>query len=235
LSVFQFKYFSIEQFHSSLKVGTDAMLLGAFVGANHYQSILDIGTGTGVLALMTKQTNPTAKVTAIDLDEQALIDCQNNFSNSPWKHDFKLICGDFLLYCPNKQFDCIICNPPYYENGLLSESERINTSKHTSSTFLETLLLKGISHLKEHGDFWLILPIENSEKWIAFLENNGNIINQLITICSKVNQPKRIVLKIGKIEKEFTNKKQTFIIRNSDNSYTDEYKQLTKDFHNKAL
>lgn len=223
----------MQQSNSSLKVGTDAMLLGASVGESTYKYILDIGTGTGVLALMAKQKNPKAKVTAIDIDKQPLIDCKANFENSPWKDDLNCLQQNFMDFIPENQFDFVICNPPYYENGFLSETASNNRAKHTIDFSLESLFQKTKEWLTPNGRFRIILPYSTAEKWSKF----GNSI-QLFTIRKQIifgkpDLPKRTILTLGlsKTEPE----EDFLIIRNEDNSYTKEYKELTKEFHNREL
>lgn len=233
MSSFQFKYFSIQQSNSTLKVGTDAMILGASINENSYLNMLDIGTGTGILALMAKQKNPLAKVTAIDTDEQSLIDCKANFENSVWRNDLNCFHQDISTYFPTTTFDCIVCNPPYHENGLLSESDSNNRAKHAFDFSLETLFLKVKSLLNEHGHFWVILPYSTSEKWIEFSTAIKLFTNEKTIIFGKPGLSNRAILKMG-LEETGTIER-SFTIRNSDNSYTSEYKKLTKEFHDREL
>lgn len=233
MSSFKFRYFSVQQSNSTLKVGTDAMILGASIDEDSYHNILDIGTGTGILALMAKQKNSLAKVTAIDIDEQSLIDCKENFENSVWINDLNCFHQDILTYFTENTFDCIVCNPPYYENGFLSESVVNNRAKHTTNFSLEMLFLKVKSLLNENGHFWIILPYSSSEKWIKFSSSIGLFTSEKTIIFGKPELPKRTILKIGL--KEVKTITRFLIIRNQDNSYTNEYKELTKEFHDRKL
>lgn len=216
-----------------MKVGTDAMILGASIDEFSYSSILDIGTGTGILALMAKQKNPLAKVTAIDIDEQSLIDCKTNFENSVWKNDLTCFHQDISTYFPQDTFDCIVCNPPYYENGLLSKSDSTNRVKHTTDFSLEALFIKVNSLLNDDGHFWVILPYSGSEKWIEFSTSIGLFTSEKTIIFGKPKLPKRTILKMGL--REITTIERFFTIRNQDNLYTNEYKELTKEFHDRKL
>ncbi len=208
------------------------MVLGALVHGN-YQTILDIGTGTGVLALMLKQKNVHSKVLAIDIDDQALLDCKVNFENSTWSGDLNCKREDIFTFDSSQLFDCIVCNPPYYENGLLSSSEALNRAKHTSDFSLESLFTKVKSLLTAKGNFWVILPVENAEKWFVYCENIQLYVQEHITIYGKPNFPKRIVMKMG-TESLPTDKKH-FVIRDNENVYTEEYRKLTLEFHNKKI
>lgn len=231
--MFQFKYFSIQQENSSLKVGTDAMLLGASIDQNYYKNILDIGTGTGVLALMAKQQNPDAIVVAIDIDEQSLIDCKQNFEASIWEKDLHCFNQNFETYVSSTKFDCIICNPPYYENGLLSDSDSNNRAKHTSEFSLEQLFLTAKSLLTSDGHFYIILPVQNADKWETFSKKIGFSIGLKRVVFAKPNQVKRVIFKFTSNVEKCIN--DDLIIRNVDNTYSESYKNLTKEFHNKEL
>ncbi|HNS42250.1 MAG TPA: methyltransferase [Taishania sp.] len=233
MSVFHFKYFSIQQSNSALKVGTDAMLLGAHLADNTYHSILDIGTGTGVLALMAKQKNPLAKVTAIDIDTASLIDCEFNFNHSPWASDFKIIQQNFLEFKPTTTYDCIVCNPPYYENGYLSNNSRTNTAKHVKEFTIEELFKKVNELLHPKGDFWVIFPFSSKENWLSIAQSFGLYPKSQITLNGKKDNPNRLIVQFCKTPQTVIYK--TLTIRNSDNSYTKEYIELTKNFHNKSL
>lgn len=234
MSVFHFKYFSIQQTTTSLKVGTDAMLLGASIYRNSYNTVLDIGTGTGVLSLMCKQNNLSSKIIAIDIDSNAIKDCMENFKNSNWNNDLTASIQDFETFIPNQLFDCIICNPPFYENGLLSKDNAINRSKHSVEFSIESLFFKAKQWLSKEGNFWVILPHSTSHHWITHAKQIGlNLIEKTI-IYSKGNTPIREILMFSKEKSEKLIEK-SLIIRNNDNTYSNEYKKLTIDFHNKKL
>lgn len=210
------------------------MVLGASIADNAYHSILDIGTGTGVLALMAKQKNPESKVLAIDIDEQSLVDCRANFENSLWSKDLTCLYQNFTDFIPENTFDCIICNPPFYENGLLSEKISSNRAKHAINFSIQELLTKVKSWLQPNGHFWLILPYSTSEKWNDYGKAIGLFAIGKRTVFGKPGSPKRMILKFS-LSKKDSIKEDSLTIRNHDNSYTEMYKQLTSDFHNRTL
>lgn len=210
------------------------MLLGAFLDQGIYENILDIGTGTGVLALMAIQRNPGAIATGIDIDAETLKDCHLNFINSPWKN--QLLCKEIAIenYSSDALHDCIICNPPYYENGHLSENASINNAKHTKDFSLKTLFDLAILLISKKGHFWIILPQNTSNKWCEYASTIGLQVRKKIELHSKKSQPIRTIycFTLDQVLKVDT---QLLVIRNLDNSYTQAYKDLTKDFHNKLL
>lgn len=231
---FHFKHFSLQQSHSSLKVGTDAMVLGALAEANCPRTILDIGTGTGVLALMMAQKFSEASITAIDIDDCSLKDCSVNFQNSPWSHRLNCLQQDIQSFDSSEKFDLIICNPPFYENTLVGENERLNQAKHATPTILATIFNKSVNLLTENGFFWVILPFETTEKWLQIASGNQLYMASKITIFSKLNLPKRTVIAFSRSLPK-NQLISELILRNSDNNYSEEYIHLTLNFHNRTL
>jgi len=233
MSVFRFKEFSIIQDRSAMKVGTDAMLLGAFIESNQKGKCLEIGTGTGVISLMMAQRSPELSITALDIDLESIQEAIYNFESSPWSDRIEGVLSDFLEYSNSQTYDLIVTNPPYFENGLLNESNRKASSRHEASLPLIDLFKKSSFLLTETGVFALILPYQSAAKWIQKAsEINLNCFKE-ITIFGKPNLPKRSVLFFSKKERE--KMIIELVIRDVDNSYTEEYKNLTKEFHGVAL
>jgi tRNA1Val (adenine37-N6)-methyltransferase len=230
---FLFKHFSISQNRSALKVGTDAMLLGAFINSEHEHLGLDIGTGTGVLSLMVAQKNSNIQIDAIDLDGESIIDCQENFTHSNWVERLSAISADFLAHEFDKKYDLIFSNPPFYQNSLVNENKRTAVSKHTVHLPFDQLFKKVTSLLSDTGCFWIIFPFDDFEKVHALGKSNGMLIENKITIESKLSVPTRVILSFRKTINQVSEK--IVVIRNLDNSFSDDYIELTKDFHGKKL
>jgi tRNA1Val (adenine37-N6)-methyltransferase len=160
-SYFQFKQFRIEQGQCAMKVSTDALVLGACVVPSFkVGTVLDIGTGTGVLALMMAQKFPFAQIEAVEVDKLAADQALRNFKNSPWPDRIQLLEGDFNRYkeTASRHFDLIVCNPPYYPNHLHSPDQRKNLAHHQASLALHQLLHGVLALLEQEGQFWIILP-----------------------------------------------------------------------------
>lgn len=233
-TLFHFRYFSIDQTHSALKVGTDAMVLGALVKADHPSRILDIGTGTGVLALMLAQKFDQAGLTAIDNDAESLKDCHRNFECSPWSDRLCCLEQDVFNYAPERPFDLIVSNPPYYEDALLPARMRAVNARHTHQFSLQHLFDRVREWLTPNGHFWVILPIAAYTKWSVYAVSIGLFPVQIIRIQSKAGQDVRIVACFGMTEAAGT-ETETLVLRNTDNRYTDQYRELTRDFHNREV
>jgi len=234
MSIFHFNQFSIQQTNSILKVGTDAMVLGSLVNTGNASRVLDIGTGTGVLALMMAQKNPSANVKAVELDELSAKDCQENFTNSPWNHRLELILKDILEFEADNHFDLIICNPPFYSNSLTNENKRVASAKHAIHLPFDKLFQKIASLLTENGKCWMIFPFQDKQFVSELAQKSGLFVEIDYSVNGKPNQAVRTVFC-------FSHHKPTAIdsheitIRNNDNSYTEVYKKLTVDFHGVKL
>jgi tRNA1Val (adenine37-N6)-methyltransferase len=231
--IFQFKYFSISQSNSALKVGTDAMVLGALVETTKEKFALDIGTGTGVLALMLAQKNPTIIVDAIEIDAASCIDANLNFSNANWKERLNLIERDFLVHDFSKQYDLIISNPPFYLDGLASSDKRIAQSKHAKELNFETLFKRVNQLLSSEGSFWLIYPFEIHGFVETIAGENELFPTQLIEIQGKPNRPTRMLSCYNKIASSIM--REIFVIRDEKGNYSPKYVEATSEFHSKKI
>lgn len=233
MSVFRFKEFSVHQSKSAMKIGTDAMVLGALIDSSDKKKGLDIGTGTGVLPLMVAQINSSITIQSIEIDTESAKEAELNFQNSPWSDRLNICSGDFISYEFNQTFDLIFSNPPYFENGLLNESSRKANTRHEESLPLIDLFEKVSKLLSTEGQFWLILPYERAQKWKSTAEDMDLFCIQEITIHGKPNLPKRVVFCFSPMKDKFIQK--DIVIRNNDNSYSEEYKILTQNFHGVSL
>lgn len=235
MSTFQFKHFSVTQADTTMKVGTDAMLLGSLVSLDdHPSTVLDIGTGTGVIALMIAQRFEKAIVMAIEIDEHACNEAEENFKASPWSDRLVSIEEDVLEIEFDDQFDLIVSNPPYYENSLLSENERTSRAKHAEFLPVDQLMKQVGELLAENGSFWVIVPSENADSWIENAEGCKLHLQQSISIIGKEGQgEKRRVLSFGwkLVEVQTSN----LTVRGENGNYTKDYIELTKDFHDRDL
>ena len=165
MSLFHFKQFVIDQENCPMKINTDGVLLGAMCDLADANKILDIGTGTGVIALMMAQRKNDAFIDAIDINHIAYEKSSANFENSLFHAQLKAHHHSFAAFFelnPQKKYDLIVSNPPYYLNALQSPKESKNISKHTNEQFFLDLLLCARIHLTETGSLTLILPVEIS-------------------------------------------------------------------------
>jgi tRNA1Val (adenine37-N6)-methyltransferase len=234
LSVFRFKQFDVKQEHNSLKVGTDSMLLGAFIDAREKLFGLDLGAGTGVLSLMVAQKNPEIQIDAVEINNEALKECDYNFQNSSWKNRLISIEGDYLKLNFERKYDLIFSNPPYHLEDVLGDNLDATRAKHSSSNELKELIDLASNIISNSGDFWLILPYQLADFVIEIANKSHFHCHQIIRIHSKESKRNtRIIIRFSKKKEQLF--ERDFFIRNEDNSYTSDYIELTKDFHFKKL
>ena len=205
------------------------MLLGATINTTNHKTALDIGAGTGVLALMLAQRNPSIQITCIEIDQKSAEECTINVNNSSWFNRINTIHADFTQYDFHQKFDLIFTNPPYYftDNSSNESNER---TKHITPDSLLSWLNKIADLLTTKGDFWMIWPSETSEQVIEIASNNKLFVSKKINLYSKANKLSRTILCFSSNMKNRL-EEETFIIRNDDNSYTNDYCVLTSDFH----
>ena len=235
--LFRLKQFTIDQTHASMKVGTDSDLLGTL--AHGGKNILDIGTGTGILTLMMAQRFPQARFTAVEIDDNAVIDAHTNFSSSPWSERITLIHNSFQNFIEKEitegrqeRFDAIICNPPFFDKSLECPEQGRQRARHTSSLPFESLIDGAYRMLEEGGAFSLILPPEVLENFCLKAKERGFTLKERNGIQTLPdNPPKRYVLIFQKIlDPSLSVSENTFSMRNSDNTYSQWYNDLLRDF-----
>lgn len=229
---FQFKKFRINQEKAAVKVGVDSVLLGSLIGFENPENILDIGTGTGLLAFMAEQRTG-ADVTAIEIDNDAYIQCLENVVLNMKQESIKVLNISFQDFCKNStnKFDHIISNPPFFSDSTKPKAESLYVAKHTCKLSFNDLV-SGVSKLlKLKGIFSLIIPFDNKETFIKIANRNYLYLFRHIDIYPKKNKPaNRIILEFAKENRKPFSEK--VCIRDIySNEYTEEYKQLTKEFY----
>jgi tRNA1Val (adenine37-N6)-methyltransferase len=230
LSVFRFQQFTIVQSKNPLKVGTDSMLLGSFIDPTPSETALDIGAGTGVLTLMVLQKNPNLIVDAVEIHEDAAAECAFNVEQSPWQDRVKVHALNFLEFNPNKQYDLIFSNPPFYLDGLKSGIESIDQAKHISHEMYGCFIQKTAGLLREDGRFYVIVPWTQLAYLLDLAKDNKLHLREKISIHAteeKLNT--RVILMFTKRDEPII--LSEFTIRLTSGGYTPEYISLTKQYH----
>ena len=229
---FRFKQFVVEDDQSSMRIGTDAVLLGAWVNPENRSEILDIGTGCGVIALMMAQKS-TGAITAIDIDGDSVNQASLNFQNSSWNRRLKAFhCSfrEFANHHPHK-FDLVITNPPWFSNSLRSPLKNRNIARHDDYLKASDLLTGVISILSSNGKFCLILPAEDAATFIDHAKAHHLFLTRQLLVISKPGfPPKRIAMEFS-LSPPGNICNEELIIRREDNSFTEDYRELTKDFY----
>ena len=233
MAVFKFKKFDVRQDNSALKVGTDAMVLGASAPCQNAESILDIGTGTGILALMMAQINPTATIDAIEIDENSCLDAAFNFQNSPWADRLNLFCDDFFNFDFQKKYDFIISNPPYHIDSMTSQSPTKAVAKHITRSQITDFFGICKKLLNEGGKLQLNYSVESEAVWQHAANKAGFHLERVMFVWSRQYQVSRILVTYGLKKTKLV--QQNITIRSNTGSYTKDYVALTKEFHDRHL
>ena len=240
---FQFKQFTIHQDKCAMKVCTDACLFGALVANCNPDSYrestancLDIGTGTGLLSLILAQKNNEAKIDAVEIDVLAAEQAKENVAASPWADRIRIFNEDILDFDPgpqnsvSKQYDCIISNPPFFEDDLQSPDDSKNKAKHNTSLSLIQLLQVTDKHLSANGYFSVLLPYHRVEYFITEATKAGFHLNkQILAKQTMKHKFFRGILFFSRKEKEF--EKSEIIIKDTNHNYTSDFIALLKDYY----
>lgn len=238
---FKFKQFSIEGGQSGMPVSTDGVLLGAWAFQRSSLSntpslkqltvsnILDIGTGTGLLALMCAQRFPTAQIHAIDIDEHAFQAAQINISNSPWSERIAVRQVDVLSITDGITFDAIICNPPYFKDGEQSQHAQRATARHTDTLEHKRLIDITFQLLSDAGIASFILPITEGEQFIELAKKSGFYLYRLCKVQPTPNKP--ISRLLFELQKQETDTEHSELIIRDELGYTQAFTELTRSFY----
>ncbi|NGM62913.1 methyltransferase [Sphingobacterium sp. SGG-5] len=230
-STFQFKQFNVEQAGCAMKINTDGVLLGAMVSHDDPQEILDIGTGTGVIALMLAQRFPFAKIDAVEIDTQAAHQAGINFQNSTFSNRINVFNSSFEVIGEDSRYDLIVSNPPFYINSLHAPNERKKVAKHTDIHFFKSMLNFAYCRLQDGGMLQLILPTELSVEIKQEALKHKLYPTQEIAIRSFENtRALRQILFFQKDIPPILPHQQNFVIYADKGIYSDEYRQLLKPF-----
>jgi tRNA1Val (adenine37-N6)-methyltransferase len=226
---FRFKQFTVRHDLCAMKVGTDGVLLGAWAGVENAEKILDIGTGSGLIALMLAQRSK-AFIDAIDVDENACEQAKINFENSPFYDRLTILKIPFQDFSSPYKYDLLVSNPPYFAHSLKSPDNGRNFARHNDSLTLADLFKKSVSLLNPQGKLSVILPFETLEKVNILATENQLFLCRKTSVVSVSNQPpKRILLEYSLQNTDL--QEHELHIEKSPKVYSEEYIALTKDFY----
>lgn len=230
---FQFKKFWVEHSCSSLKVTTEACVLGAWAPLlEHTRRVLDLGTGSGLLALMLAQRLPQAEIHAIDIDTENCWQAQKNFSQSPFARRLHLFCADARQWQPPQQYDYIICNPPFFSTSLRPTCTRRSQATHTIGSLNKADLLVCMQRLlSSHGSFCLLYPPHEMQQFIPMAKKAGYTAQRLLHLHhSPRHSCLRMMAYFSKHSIQST-QQETLYIYESDGQYHSSFKTLLQPFY----
>ena len=229
---FQFKQFYVAHDHSSMRVGTDAVLLGVAARVENAENILDVGTGCGVIALVMAQKS-AARITAIDIDRQSAEEAEKNFAASPWGHRLKAVHTPLQAHLADLHacYDVIVSNPPFFQDSLKAPDEVRNRARHNDTLSYEELAGASYRLLTGKGALWIILPINESKKFEKIARDYGLFLKYELLIHPKPGrEPNRRIMEFVTIAVEHS-ETEKLIIREENHEFTREYKEFTSDFY----
>lgn len=231
-STFYFKQFKVEDGRSTMKVCTDAVLLGAIVEVEHISNILEVGTGSGVIALIMAQRSE-ALIDAIEIDAESVDQAMENARNSPWQKRIRIIHQSIQDYTQQtgKKYDLVISNPPYFSRSLKSHIEKRNISRHNDILSFEELINCSIQLMSADASLWVILPMKECVEFLEIAERSGLFIHLKLNVFYKSGKKcQRIILQFTKNAPLEINSRD-LTIKNGDNTFTPGYKELTKELY----
>ncbi len=215
-----------------MKVGTDGVLLGAWADVSKARAILDIGAGTGLIAIMLAQQSKMAMVTGVEIEALAAKEAAANALNTPWNDRIKIVhqaFQDFSCEC-NQKFDVIVSNPPFFSNSIKSPKNEKSIARHNHALPFDALLHGAVKLLEENGKLSVILPVNEGERFIALAENYKLYLTRLVEVSPSPRRgPNRLLI-------EFSKQKSELLLERLDifdlaGSYSPEYKKLTAEFY----
>ena len=226
---FRFKQFCIHHDRCAMKVGTDGVLLGAWGGVEG-RRILDIGTGTGLIALMAAQRNPEAKVWGVDIDEEAIFQARENIAESPFCSRIECILQDVLAFETGELFDAILCNPPFFTEDTLPDDKSRALARNNKNLPFPLLIKKVADLLAEDGVFSLVVPSGLVQEIVGLcLENGLHLVRRCQVHTTAQKPPRRTLLAFSR--QNLKCDEQVLCLMDKDGSRSPQYQELTKDFY----
>lgn len=233
---FRFKQFQVHHEVAAQKVSTDSVLLGAWCKVEHtVNSVLDVGAGCGLLALMAAQKWPEAIIDAVEIDSPTTAECMKNFAESSWHDRLNVINADFNCWKTQKKYDLILCNPPYFRNALLAPNEARSLARHTSSLDVGSVIHRSADLLSHTGSLFVVSPYSDLD-YIkeAALFSHLRISCRASVFTTPDTLPKLLLCRLEKDKSSATEEScetETINIRDNGGSYSAQYRELTNDFY----
>ena len=228
---FHFKYFSLYHHRSTMKVGTDAILLGCWVEVRSTDVVLDVGTGCGLLPLMLAQKG-VGQVDAVDIDKASIEEATINFKASQWRDRLQAFCADIADFQTDRRYDLVISNPPFFNRFSKCDSERKSKARHNDAGLSYATLCHEVCRLMQsEGRLSLVLPFDVSDLFLEEAEKVGLYLHKRMTIIPiEGRDPNRVNLELG-LSKTAEIQEETFVIRNADKRFTEQYKEFLRDYY----
>ncbi len=231
-AIFYFKQFKIDQSNCAMKVNTDGVLLAALTEFSTPYKILDVGTGTGLIALMLAQKYPMALIHAVEIDQYAASTAKSNFLSSPFANRIELFHSSIKDHFKNNddKYDLIISNPPFFINSLGSINPEKGVARHTDLAFFESFLQGSVQHLNRSGHICMILPLQTGSLIKKMVSATGilKIQKEIMIYSFSESKPHRSIMVLG--FNTMPTIEQKLVIYESKGVYSADYSNLLKDY-----
>ena len=229
--MFRFKQFTVCDERSAMKIGTDGVLLGAWADVEGDDHILDVGTGTGLIALMLAQRNASAEIVGVDISHEAIEEAHDNFLRSPWATRLSATEGDVCSFESAVKFDHIVSNPPYFVDSLHSPDRLRTMARHTSSLKFDDLVASAVRLLRPEGRLSVILPTECAMQFRFAAFGRLWLRRQTDVVTKEGDTPRRTLMEFRLSDKPMMPVVTTLTMRHGNSTYTEEYRKLTEEFY----
>lgn len=231
---FQFKQFTIRQDRCLMKVGTDGVLLGAWAGERGARTILDIGAGTGLIALMLAQRAPEARIDAVELDPGSAGQAAENIAASPWSDRVRLFCSSIQDFTPpeGRLYDLIVSNPPFFTGALKSPNPGRNQVRHGEALSFSDLLWSAGRLLSSQGRFSLILPYAEAKAFQELAVHYHLFPNRIREVHTRSGKPvERVLMEFGRSPGSLVKESALCLHGDGVGGRSEEYGALTEGFY----
>lgn len=229
-SYFQFKQFRIDQDKCGMKVTTDACFFGACFTPNDEGRILDIGTGTGLLSLMTAQKT-NASIDAIEVNEDAFLQAQANFSSSPWANQLSVFHTALKEFQPANSYNQIICNPPFFVKSFQGQSKNKNQALHANTLSMEDLAHHASRLMNDEGELWVMYPEAEMQQFIRIAEESGLIPHSRVILRNTKEGPVfREIVEFCKMQRNLKLHTDVYI-KEPEGSYSQAFIKALRDYY----
>jgi tRNA1Val (adenine37-N6)-methyltransferase len=229
IRMFHLKRFTIHQDKATLKVGTDGVILGAWADVAGVKRVLDVGTGTGLLALMVAQRNGEANIDAVEIDDASAEQAAENVAASPWAERIRVHRMDVRKMHAAEPYDLIICNPPFYAGEMASPDARAGVARHSGELTFEELLDKAAMLLAPHGRFACILPLNREQEVLKIADHHGLRPQRRCLLNYLEHRPaKRVLLELARTPDHL--REELLVVEHEPGQFTLQYRHLLKDF-----
>lgn len=229
--MFQFKRFTIDDANTAMKIGTDGVLLGAWADVVGDSHILDMGTGSGLIAIMAAQRNAEARIVAIDIVEDAVAEARRNVANSMWRERIAVLQGDVNEYASGHKFSHIVSNPPFFTESLQSPNVARRTARHATTLTFEDIINVAERLLQPNGRLSVVLPYDSAMTFrrVAYERLWLRRLTNIVTREGDI--PKRTLMEFQLCAEPIMPHCDELTIQHRSGEYTTQYRTLTRDFY----